>query len=612
MLRTLTSPSIVETQSSTSNSLSIVVTGHVDHGKSTVIGRLLADTGSLPKGKLELVKSTCERNAKPFEYAFLLDALKDEQAQGITIDAARVFFSSAKRRYIIIDAPGHIEFLKNMITGASRAEAALLVIDAREGVKENSRRHGYLLSMLGIRQIAVLVNKMDLVGHDRSVFDATVAAYRSFLDRLDVQPTCFIPVSGVNGDNVVGRSSNLAWYDGPSVLEALDAFQGQSPPVDALFRMPVQGVYKFTQQNDDRRIVAGSIDSGRARVGDELVFYPSGKTSRIESIEAFNRPPQEEASAGQAAGFTLSEQIYIGRGEIATLAREAKPAVSTRLRVSLFWLGKNPLAPHKDYTFKLGTGRVPARVEQIHRVLDASELTASEAPDQVRRHEVAECTLALKRPLAFDVADDLQNTARFVMVDDYEICGGGIVRESLPDREAGLRSKVLRRNYKWQASAVAEERRIERYSQRPSLVVITGPQDVDRKGLARDLEARLFDDGRHVYFLGIGNVLYGVDADIERTTENRTEHLRRMGEVANILLDAGLIVVATAVALTQHDLEIIKTSVGPERVLAVWVGEGESSDSAFDLTLMQREAAEDGVNTLKGLLHDRGVMFRPW
>jgi bifunctional enzyme CysN/CysC len=239
--------------------MNIVIVGHVDHGKSTVIGRLLADTHSLPEGKLEQVRAQCELNSKPFEYAFLLDALKDEQAQGITIDAARVFFKSRRRQYLILDAPGHIEFLKNMITGASRAEAALLVIDAAEGVQENSRRHGYMVSLLGIRQLSVVVNKMDLVGWDRGVFDRIVKEYGSFLDQIGIRPASFIPVSARSGDNIAERSEHLSWYNGPTVLDALDAFETEPAPVHQPFRMPVQDVYKFTKQGDDRRIVAGTI-----------------------------------------------------------------------------------------------------------------------------------------------------------------------------------------------------------------------------------------------------------------------------------------------------------------------------------------------------------------
>ena len=351
----------------------LVVTGHVDHGKSTIIGRLLADTGSLAEGKLEAVRATCERHAKPFEYAFLLDALKDEQAQGITIDSARVFFKTPRRQYIIVDAPGHVEFLKNMITGASRAEAALLVIDAHEGIRENSRRHGFLLSMLGIRQIAVAVNKMDLVGYNQAAFDRIVDEYRGFLGRFGVAPTWFIPVSGFNGENLTAPSAHLRWYSGPSVLDALEQFDNRPPLTAAPFRMPVQSVYKFTEHQDDRRIVAGTVESGRIREGDEIVFYPSGKRSRVKRLEAFNGPPRHEAAAEEAIGFTLTEQIYIARGEIAMKAGQPKPQVSRRMKVSLFWLGRDPLVPGKEYVLKLGTARMPFRLEQIHRVIDAED-----------------------------------------------------------------------------------------------------------------------------------------------------------------------------------------------------------------------------------------------
>ena len=252
------------------------------------------------------------------------------------------------------------------------------MIDAREGIRDNSRRHGYLLSMLGIRQIAVIVNKMDLVGFDRTVFENIRSEFSDFLGQLNVEPSAYIPVSGFHGDNIVSPSGALGWFRGPTVLEALDGFATERPVVDLPFRMPVQGVYKFTQQSDDRRIVAGTVETGRVGVGDEVVFYPSGKKSRVKSIEGFNRPPHQEAVASQSTGFTLDEQIYITRGELAAVAGERAPLVSTRLRVNLFWLGRSPLSSHKEYPLKLGAARVTARLEQVHRVIDAVELATSE------------------------------------------------------------------------------------------------------------------------------------------------------------------------------------------------------------------------------------------
>jgi bifunctional enzyme CysN/CysC len=594
-----------------SQRMNIVIVGHVDHGKSTVIGRLLADTHSLPEGKLEQVRAQCELNSKPFEYAFLLDALKDEQAQGITIDAARVFFKSRQRPYLILDAPGHIEFLKNMITGASRAEAALLVIDAAEGVQENSRRHGYMVSLLGLRQLAVVVNKMDLVKWDRAVYDRIVREYGAFLDQVGIKPSAFIPVSGRGGDNIADRSANLSWYNGPTVLDALDAFHTEPPPVERSFRMPVQDVYKFTKQGDDRRIVAGTIDSGTVAVGDTVVFYPSGKKSRVKTIEAFNRPTQSRAVAGSQVGFTLQEQIYITRGELAALEREPRPQVTTRLRVSLFWLGKDPMVKRKEYLLKLGTMRVTMRLEEILRVMDASTLGPTDQAAAVKRHDVAECVLKLDRAIACDLAEDVASTSRFVIVDDYEIRGGGIVREALSDRQASVRDRVMLRNYKWEPSIIQAERRAEKYNQKAALILVTGEHEHDRKGVAKALEGRLFDDGKVVYFLGIGNVLYGVDADIERKQENRLEHMRRLAEVANLMLDAGIILVVAAAELTQDDLEVIKTAVQPDWIETIWAGDSITTDLSVDLHL-PGGAVPEAVDRLKAHLQEKGIIFRPW
>jgi len=330
--------------------MNIVIVGHVDHGKSTVIGRLLADTCSLPQGKLESIKEYCRKNSKPFEYAFLLDALKDEQSQGITIDTARSFFKTGKRDYIIIDAPGHIEFLKNMVTGASRAEAALLVIDAREGIQENSKRHGHMASMLGISQLVVLVNKMDLVGYDQELFEAIKAEFAAFLEKVNITPITFIPISAFYGDNIAARSDQAPWYDGPTVLQQLDAFGKKKDQAQLPFRMPVQDIYKFTAIGDDRRIVAGTILNGAISAGDEVLFLPSHKRSFINRIEGFSVAPRQTASADEAVGFTLTTQIYITPGELMVRAADPPPQISSRFRVNIFWVGKAPFVRNRKTT----------------------------------------------------------------------------------------------------------------------------------------------------------------------------------------------------------------------------------------------------------------------
>ena len=590
----------------------IVIVGHVDHGKSTIIGRLLADTQSLPQGKLEQVEGYCERNSKPFEYAFLIDALKEEQAQGITIEAARVFFKHNHRYYIIMDAPGHIEFLKNMVTGASRAEAALLVIDALEGIQENSKRHGYILSMLGIKQVVVLINKMDLVAYREEAFKNILNDYARFLARIDINPIGFVPVSGARGDNIAVKSKEMAWYEGPTVLESLDALAKEEPLFHKPFRMPVQDVYKFTNFGDNRRIIAGTIEAGSMRVGEEMIFYPSGKKSRIKSIEVFAGPSQEEAVAGNATGFTLTEQIYVTRGEIAAKADEPRPKVTTRLKVSLFWLGQDPMTRGKDYLLKMGTAKVPFKIEEVHKVIDASTLSSAGSRDWIERHEVAECTLRLRRTIAFDLANEIASTGRFVIVDEHDIRGGGIVLKDLEDEQTWIRDKLFLRDYRWEKSVISQGQRAEKYSQKPALILITGEKDSGKKPLARNLETSLFEGKKLVYFLGIGNILYGVDADIKGRINNRQEHLRRLAEVAHILLDAGVILIVTAIELTQEDLELIKTIVNPDSIEVLWIGENVTTDIAYDLKIPEIGEMQRAVDAVKTMLREKGIIGDPW
>lgn len=580
----------------------IVIVGHVDHGKSTVIGRLLADTGSLPKGKLEQIKEMCRRNSKPFEYAFLLDALKDERAQGITIDIARCFFKTDKREYIILDAPGHIEFLKNMITGASRAEAALLVIDAHEGIRENSRRHGYILSMLGIDQVAVLVNKLDLTDYSEEVYSSIVTQYREFLAQIGVRPVCFIPVSAAMGDNIASHSEHMPWYSGPTVLEQLDSFVEEPLPDSLPFRMPVQDVYKFTSSGDARRIIAGTVDTGTLSVGDSIMFYPSGKKTTVASVEEFNRPKRTSVSSGYSTGITMTEQIYVKRGDIMARMDQAPPVVASRIDVSLFWLGTEPLSYGKKYHLKLGTAKIPMRLEKIVYALNASTLEKT-AKSEVEKHEVAQCTLALERPAAFDLASDIAQTGRFVIVDGYEISGGGIITGVPGDRK--ISEDVSRRNYKWEKSGIPLTDRIERFGQKPLAVMITGRKSSGKKEIARSLEKKLYDEGRLVYYMGIGNVLYGVDADIKTDRSSirteRDEHIRRLAEIANLMTDAGMIVIMTASDIEEEDISIMQTVLG-DGIFTVRIGESYKNEPRFDLTVPEDDAS--AADSIKKMIRD--------
>jgi bifunctional enzyme CysN/CysC len=403
----------------------------------------------------------------------------------------------------------------------------------------------------------------------------------------------------------------MPWHHGGTLVDTMDRFPAEMPAARLPLRMPVQEVYRFTDLGDQRRIIAGTIESGTLSVGDELVFFPSGKTSRVATIEGFPNPPCEPAHAGQAVGFTLAEQIYVRRGELAAQSSEPPPNASARFRASVFWLGHAPLEKDKDYILKLGAARVRARVEDIRRIIDTATLQTIEGHDRVARHEVAECTFSLRAAIAFDRAEDNVLTGRFVIVDGYDIRGGGLVLEALTDPRSGQREKVVLRNLKWQKGHVSREQREARFGQKAALVLVSGKDDVLRKTAARALEAKLYQENRLVYFLGIGSLLYGVDADIRGTAENHEEDIRRFAEVAHILLDSGMILVVTASELCQTEWEMIRMAVDPERAVSVWVCQDASSVSSTDLQPDMVVVAEDAtlaVQEIIPLLHAKGIL----
>jgi bifunctional enzyme CysN/CysC len=589
--------------------MNIVIVGHVDHGKSTVVGRLLADTGSLPQGKLEAVRAECVRTGKVFEYAFLLDALSDEQDQGITIDTARCFFKTARRDYIIIDAPGHIEFLKNMISGAARAEAAVLVIDAKEGVRENSRRHGYILGMLGIKQVVVVVNKMDLANYSQAHYDAIEREYRAFLAGIGtVTPKQFIPIAALHGANLTNRLPEMAWYTGPTLLECLDGFSKAPPKNGQPLRMPLQAVYKFTGDGDDRRIFSGRIDSGNVAVGDKVVFSPSNKTVTIRTIEGFNTKPRQEIGAGWSTGFTLSEEIYVTRGEIMSHVERA-PLVSTRFRVNLIWLGKKPFVPGKDYKLKLHTQAVPVRIHRLNKVIDASELNVELTKDHVGRHDVADVVLETRTPVAFDLISDSEATGRFVIVDGYDVAGGGIITGTEIDEQDDLRAEARLRDFNWIHGGVTASDRGKANGHRAALVMFVGKNGVGKRRLARAVEKALFDARRQAYMLDGTNVLLGLDQDLS-VDAARQELVRRFGEVVNLLLTAGLIVVSTTNAIGLADASSVQTLIGDVPSIVIEIDPSGSSTVNCDLRLTGEEGEAQVISRVLNLLDQKGILSR--
>lgn len=592
--------------------MNIVIVGHVDHGKSTVIGRLLADTDSLPEGKLEAVKEYCKKNSRPFEYAFLLDALKDEQAQGITIDTARCFFKTRKRDYIIIDAPGHIEFLKNMVTGASRAEAALLVIDAKEGIRENSKRHGHIVAMLGIKQVVVLVNKMDLVDFDSKVFDSIKSEFTEFLSKINIQPLNFIPISAFNGDNIAAPSENTLWYKGPTVLEQLDGFANKKENRELPFRMPVQDIYKFTEENDDRRIVAGTVLSGSVKAGDEVIFLPSQKKSTISSLESFNTAPVQAAYADQAVGFTLKTQIYIKPGELMVRANEPQPVLSSRFRVNIFWVGHVPLIKNRNYKLKIGTLRISVKLIEILNIIDAAELNIDTFKDQVERHDVAECILETAKPIAFDAISDLELTGRFVLVDNYEIAGGGIILEGVSDNENSLVEHIRDREILWEKSLISPAEREKNYGHKSKFVILTtGSEDGEKtiQAVAKNLESRLFKTNYKAYYLGVSSLLNGLASEGTTDSGSRENQIKQIGELARIFTDAGQIFITSVFNLDDYEAEKLKLLNQPHEIIVVNIGESPFNNFKPEKNIPGDSSVDETVESVCRLLQQQEIIL---
>ena len=406
--------------------LKIVFVGHVDHGKSTIIGRLLHDTKSLPQGIIDKVQKIADETGKSFEFAYLLDAFAEERQQGITIDMTQIKFSTPAREYLIIDAPGHKEFLKNMISGAANANAAFLVVDAQAGVQEQSRRHAYLLSLLGIKKIFVLVNKMDLVGYSEQRFLEVANEINNFLATLKVTPEKIIPLSGIAGDNITRRSENLFWYAGDTLIETLDKISDVEENFSAKLRLPIQDVYKF----DERRIIAGRIESGNLSVGDKIKIFPEGRETFITELAYWQeRDNKKSARAGESVGIIVADEFFNKRGEI-IVASDDLPQISNRFRASVFWMGKNILTVGKKYKLKLATAEVEATVEKIIRTVDAATLLSSETARELKRNDVGEIIFKLKEKIAFDEFEKCAATGRFVLIDGYDVAGGGIVRSA--------------------------------------------------------------------------------------------------------------------------------------------------------------------------------------
>jgi bifunctional enzyme CysN/CysC len=524
----------------------IVFVGHVDHGKSTLIGRILTETGSLPEGKVESLQKACAAQGQPFEYAFVLDALSEEQEQNITIDTTQIQFRSARRAYVIIDAPGHQEFLKNMITGAANADAAVVVIAADEGVREQSRRHGRLLNLLGLREVIVAVNKMDVAAFAEDRFRQIESEYAAFLRDLGLTARAFIPLSASSGENVTTTAgSAMPWFKGTNLLEELDKLETARSTRELPLRFPIQDVYRI----DKRRIFAGRIESGTIRIGDQLVFSPHNKTARVATIERWPAAATESAEAGESIGITLSDHIFIERGHIASHETDA-PAESNRLHARIFWIGRDPLVVDARYRLKLVTQDVECQVVAIANVIDAATLDSVpvERPE-LRTNEVGEVTLQTRGPLVFDDHERIPSLGRFVLADAGHLVGGGIISGAVYT----IRKQIKSENIFWSESDITAARRAARHGHRGAVVWLTGLSGAGKSTIAGAIEKELFQRSMHTYVLDGDNLRHGLNSNLGFSPEDRAENIRRVSEVAKLMADAGTVVITSFISPYRID-----------------------------------------------------------
>ncbi len=530
--------------------MGIVIVGHVDHGKSSLIGRLLYDTGSLPAGKKEELEAICEKRGQNFEWSFLLDAFQAERDQAITIDTTQIFFSTTARNYVIIDAPGHREFLKNMISGAAQADAGILVVDATEGVREQTRRHAYMLHLLGLQQIAVVINKMDKVNYDAKVFEAVKAETIEYLKSIGLNTSYIVPISAREGDMLSSRGDNMPWYEGKSLCDVFDAFAYKSAPTDLPLRFPVQDVYRF----DEERVLVGRIETGTLHKGDTIFFSPTNEKATITAIK--NWPSDEslmKASAGQSIGITLDDRIFVERGHVGSSVKNP-PMLSNIFKANIFWLSNKPLKVGNSYTIRYGTIESKVTVQSIDTLIDTQDLKTDNNAQSVERNCVAEITLRARDSLPIDPHSTNPQLGRVVLYEGYDVAGGGLISmEGYPDQRSSAKPKS--ENIYKVTHSVTPNMRAERFGHYGAVFWFTGLSGSGKSTLAVAVEKQIFENNLNAYVLDGDNVRYGLNSDLGFSPEDRAENIRRIGEVAALQANSGVVVLSAFISPYQADRE---------------------------------------------------------
>jgi bifunctional enzyme CysN/CysC len=540
--------------------LRLLTCGSVDDGKSTLIGRLLLDSKSIFQDQLSAVERDSARhgtNGQEVDLALLLDGLEAEREQGITIDVAYRFFATRSRSFIVADAPGHDQYTRNMATGASTADLAIILIDARKGLLTQTKRHSFICSLLGIRHVVLAVNKMDLVDYSRETFDQIVEAYRTFARPLEFRSVAAIPISGRLGVNVVGRSPLTSWYEGPTLVDHLEHIDISAHSSAQPLRFPVQLV---SRPHSDFRGYAGTIASGSVTRGSDVMVARSGRKTVVSRIVTFDGE-RERAVAGDSVTLVLDDEIDIARGDV-LVDPQNRPAVADQFACKLIWMDDNPMLPGRSYLLKSGTQRIPARITNLKHQIDVNTLDPR-AARTLSLNEIGICNISTSAPLVFDPYADNRRTGSFILIDRFTNATAG----------AGMISFPLRRatNIHHHDHLIGKAQHAALKQQKPIILWFTGLSGSGKSTIADQLEKLLHDLGYHTFLLDGDNVRHGLNRDLGFTDADRVENIRRVGEVAKLLLNAGLIVICCFISPFRADRESLRELVGADEFVEIFV-----------------------------------------
>jgi bifunctional enzyme CysN/CysC len=570
--------------------LRFITCGSVDDGKSTLIGRLLYESKMLFEDQLAALEADSKKQGTQggdLDFALLVDGLAAEREQGITIDVAYRFFSTDRRKFIVADTPGHEQYTRNMVTGASTADLAVILIDARRGVLTQTRRHSYLVSLIGIRRIVLAVNKMDLVGYSQEIYDRITAEYRDFAARLGLTEIVPIPLSALKGDNVTEASTRMPWYEGPVLMEHLETVAFETEPRARPFRLPVQWV---NRPNLDFRGFAGQISSGSIRPGDEICVLPSGQTSRVARIVTRDGD-LAEARAGQSVTLTLTDEIDVSRGDLLSGTND-RPGVADQFETTLVWMAEEPMFPGRPYLLKIGTKTVVATVSHTKYKVNVNTLEHV-ATKALALNEIGICNISLDQPIAFDAYADNRETGGYILIDR-------ITNDTVG---AGLLHFALRRsqNVHWQALDIDKPARALLKGQKPCVLWFTGLSGAGKSTIANIVEKKLYAVGRHTALLDGDNVRHGLNRDLGFTDVDRVENIRRVGEVAKLMVEAGLIVMVSFISPFRAERRMARDLLPKGEFLEVFVDTSLEIAEARDVKGLYKKARRGEIQHFTGI-----------